>query len=259
MDLQNQNDDAQYGPIDADAVCAKCATVNPEETLFCKSCGNNLRDQRLQRIAKGGNIDLGDTGASKFRILTGVLITIGFVLIGCVLLFFPSIESWLVDIQTIQAGVDDADLWGASGANIYDEMRDDLESFPTSTGQMQLALNNPVLDQSYNGRYAIAAADEEGGLSIIGEASLRLRGETVYFVFRHNSLKALEIRGYATLQGEGEERYAAVMSTAGYRYGNDQQLIIGWAEPATDGSHVCSGQVDIEDSLLTEVYAYRIP
>ena len=258
MDLQNQNDDSHYGPIDADAVCAKCATVNPEETLFCKSCGNNLRDQRVQRIAKGGAIVIGDTGVGKFRILTGVLITMGFVLIGCVLLFFPSIESWLVDIQTIEAGVNKADLWGATGANIYDEMLDDLQSFPTSPGQMQLALNDPILDQSYNGRYAVAALDDSGGLSIIGEASLKLQGDVVYFVFRHDSIKALELRGYATLQGVGDERYAVVMNTAGYRFGNDQQLIYGLGEPATDGSHLCSGQGDSEDSFA-EVWAYRIP
>ncbi|MCX5757207.1 MAG: hypothetical protein NTU83_01615, partial [Candidatus Hydrogenedentes bacterium] len=36
--------------IDADAVCEKCGTVNPEETLLCKTCGNNLRDQRLHRV-----------------------------------------------------------------------------------------------------------------------------------------------------------------------------------------------------------------
>ena len=89
MDLQNQNEASEYGPIDADTVCEKCATVNPEETLLCKSCGNNLRDQRIERMARGGAIELGDVGESKFRILTGVLITIGFVLIGCVLLFFP--------------------------------------------------------------------------------------------------------------------------------------------------------------------------
>lgn len=258
MDLQNQNEASEYGPIDADTVCEKCATVNPEETLLCKSCGNNLRDQRIERMARGGAIELGDVGESKFRILTGVLITIGFVLIGCVLLFFPNIESWLVDIQTIEAGVDNSDLWSGAEGNIYDDMLDDLVSFPTSRGQMQLAMDNPILDESYNGRYAVAVADDSASLTIIGEASLRLRGNVVYFVFKHNTINALELRGYATLQGEGDERTAVVMSTAGYRWGLDQQLIYGLAEREPDGSHICSG-VGENDDAYTEVWAYRIP
>ena len=40
--------------LDADAVCGSCGTVNPEDTLLCKSCGNNLRDQRQTRIAVDG-------------------------------------------------------------------------------------------------------------------------------------------------------------------------------------------------------------
>lgn len=257
MDVQNPNDVSHLGPVDADAVCVKCGTVNPEETLFCKSCGNNLRDQRIQRITRGDGIDLGDTRESKFRILTGVLITLGFVLIAGVLLFFENIEHWLVDIQTIEAGVGNADLWGGAGTNVYDEMLDDLQQFPSSPGQMRLALNDPVLDQSYHGRYAVAVADESGSLSIIGEASLRVRGGIVRFVFLHQDIN-FELRGYATLEGEADDRYAVVMNTASYRWGGSEKLIIGLAEPATDGSHACSGQGESEDSFV-EAWAYRIP
>ena len=43
--------------IEADAVCAQCGSANPEGTLICKTCGNNLRDQRLMRIAADQILD----------------------------------------------------------------------------------------------------------------------------------------------------------------------------------------------------------
>ena len=38
--------------LDADAVCEPCGNVNPEGTLLCKTCGNNLRDM-IQAIEAG--------------------------------------------------------------------------------------------------------------------------------------------------------------------------------------------------------------
>ena len=37
--------------VDADAVCARCGAVNPEDSLLCKVCGNFLRDLRGRRLA----------------------------------------------------------------------------------------------------------------------------------------------------------------------------------------------------------------
>jgi len=48
--------------IEADAVCAQCGSANPEGTLICKTCGNNLRDQRMLRITADQLLDADTEG-----------------------------------------------------------------------------------------------------------------------------------------------------------------------------------------------------
>ena len=59
----------EHHTLDADAVCGACGTVNPEGTLICKQCGNNLRDQRHQRM-HAADAEIGvDTAQSRRRII----------------------------------------------------------------------------------------------------------------------------------------------------------------------------------------------
>ena len=54
MQVNPQDHHEHVEHLDADAVCEACDTVNPEGTLLCKTCGNNLRDQRARRMKAGG-------------------------------------------------------------------------------------------------------------------------------------------------------------------------------------------------------------
>ncbi|HOJ68818.1 MAG TPA: hypothetical protein PLH06_08470, partial [Candidatus Hydrogenedentes bacterium] len=51
--------------LDADAVCAQCGMVNPEGTLLCKNCGNNLRDQRMLRLQADEALQGRETAAEQ--------------------------------------------------------------------------------------------------------------------------------------------------------------------------------------------------
>ena len=86
-----------FEQIDADAVCQQCDRINDEGTLICKACGNNLRDQRNLRIAQGAGPELMKEGGSKFRLFTGLLVTLGILLAVYMVLNIGNIEQALVN------------------------------------------------------------------------------------------------------------------------------------------------------------------
>lgn len=84
--------------LDADAVCELCGNVNPEGTLLCKQCGNNLRDQRSRRMhTTGGPTSVVESSFSISRIVRGVVIVFGICAVLWVALEAVStIETWLM-------------------------------------------------------------------------------------------------------------------------------------------------------------------
>ena len=58
MSFEQNGGHFEGGALDADAVCADCATVNPEGTFLCKDCGNNLREQKIRRSSENVAADV---------------------------------------------------------------------------------------------------------------------------------------------------------------------------------------------------------
>jgi len=245
-----------FEQVDADAVCENCGTVNPEDSLICKVCGNNLRDQRQRRI--GAVTAQPSWGPGGFRIFTGVLTVLGILILLLAAYSVPNIESWLVDIQTIDEAVDLGQLWDLPGSEIYDALLLELEESPTPTGRLRETIDNPIDDVSYNGRYALLRQGGLTGIRVIGEANLRRAGDRVYFVaklaWRHT-----EIRGYAMLE-EGETSEAVrpiVRNTASVSIDFKHYQGFGYAEKQPDGGHACYGQSFYNDNAYF-VSAYRL-
>lgn len=254
MNEEHVTEEPHFENIDADAVCEQCGTVNPEGTLLCKVCGNNLRDQRQTRISQDQGAFSG-TGPSRIRIFTGVLTTLGILTVLLAAYSMPNIESWLVDIQSGNSGDYAAGLWSGPDSGIYDALLTELLETPSSRARMNGALENPMDDVFYNGRYALLGPSRIRGNNFIGEANLSRRGDRIYFVV-HFLRNDFELRGYATL--EGESKRPTVRNTAAVRIRGEEYPAFGYAEKREDGSLACYGQSFYDDGTHGTA-AYRIP
>lgn len=248
-----------FEEVDADAVCEQCGTVNEEGTLLCKSCGNNLRDQRNRRIAAGAGPDLMNDGRSKFQLLTGLLVAFGILIVFYVVWNIDNFEAMMVESMTTSAGTTDVDMWTGSDAGLYQELLDEITKAPTPATARQATLRAPQIETTYNGRYILIMPGELNANRVIGEANLRRLGERIYFVFKTDNGRA-EIRGYAKFESvdEAEEPHPMVRQTVSIRIGDSYFSGMGVSTPAPAGGHTVFAMRD-EDDRQWEVLAYRVP
>jgi hypothetical protein len=248
-----------FDQIDADAVCEKCGTVNPEPTLICKTCGNNLRDQRLRRIS---NDQIAVPGAaspvSRIRVFTTVLTGLGILLVLLAVVNIGNIEDWLVGMQVeanVAAGMED--VWSGPGSVLYNQMAEELRTNPVTRAEQDDAMANPVIDTSFNGRYLLSKPDAQGKNVIVGSAILSRRGERVHFVATLNQ-RNVEIRGFAELTvNESNEVSPFARNTASIDIGGTQYTAWGYAVGNPDGSHTVYGQSGLDNNSYG-VLAYRV-
>ena len=255
MNPEEPRDNLDFEPVDADAVCEQCGTVNPEGTLICKTCGNNLRDQRNRRIT-GENVQFMGGGISGFRIFTGLLTVLGIVLVILVASNVQNVEAWLADVQTQAQGSAQAQLWTGRDDAIYNKMQEELDRYPSTDRQREVAVAYPVDEDLYNGRYALAQRSAGGTMNIIGEANLSQRGAKVFFVVNIDGSDA-KIRGYARLELQGNKQRLVARQTAGVRTGGKEYIGFGFSEKLSGGGHLCLVQTSLNQKQV-EVRAYRI-
>ncbi len=260
----------RFQQVDADAVCEQCGTVNDDGTLICRICGQNLRDQRVRRLSGAQSPAALGEKVNRVRVFTGILSVIGILLIVVAAISIRNIEAGLTNALSEEPISNTAfeKLQGGPSAAIYDELTAELQDYPSTRAQMKDALDNPVAEASYNGRYIIL---RQGALTpdrVIGEAALRRRGDRVYFVAQITD-PVLEIRGFAGLenvQEDGAEEGTVrpvVRNTAGYL--NEDGVEIrgrGLAEPIEAGGHrvlvMQAGESAEAPSVEAELFAYRI-
>ncbi len=253
MNQQYPDQDEQFEHLDADAVCEQCGTVNPEDTLLCKTCGNNLRDQRSRRIT-GETMPIVGSGVNRIRVFTGLVTTLGIVVVLLAAINVQNIEGWLTEVQTRGEMVSQSVLWSGADGDLLDRMQEDLEARPSSKRQREVALEDPIEDDSYNGRYALAQQSNVGGLQIFGEASLTRRGDKIYFVAAPNFGEA-QIRGFAILDEETGRLIAD--RSVGIRSDGTDSVGFGFAEKLPGGGHTCVGQSTGNQRPL-QIWAFRI-
>jgi len=260
----------RFQNVDADAVCEQCGTVNDEGTLICRVCGQNLRDQRARRLAGAQAPVVGETKVSRVRIFTGVLSIIGILLVVVLVISLPRIEAGLTEALSEEpiGAADTEDLWSGPSSALYDELRAGLNDYPSTRAQIKDALDNPIAESSYNGRYVLLRSGALTPDRVIGEAALQRRGDRVFFVALL-SKPVMEIRGSAYLEDISEAGSDTpvlrpmVRNSAGYL--NDESVEIrgfGVADPLESGGHRVSAMDasnGAEDTARqTEIFAYRI-
>lgn len=253
---QHQNED--FDRLDADAVCEECATVNPSGTLFCKSCGNNLRDQRVRRMAGGGEQPVVEEAAPRKsrHIVSGTITLIALVALLGLVLNLDEVENWFVSssLTVGDSALTPSTLWSGSTAPIYEELRSELAAHPVTLDEIQAPPTPPGEDQDLSGRYYVKMRNAPNapvaGYAIVGRVGAN------YHVYG-------EVDGHE-LRGEG--KYSAGLLSipkAAIRTREGAVLtILGLAEDLGDGVFEILGQQYAqvgEDTPQYVFYSYRIP
>ena len=184
--------------LDADAVCEACGNVNPEGTLLCKTCGNNLRDQRARRMQGGGPVVAADPSVSIANIARGVLILFGICVVLWAAFNVATIESWLLSgVQTVEAKGENAispeSFWDGPDAARYDDLFSSLEEHALTIEEAGIVPPGSPLP-SLTGRY-ILKRSTGAAVSPVGSAIVESDGTTCHFVARLAG--GTEVRGSA--------------------------------------------------------------
>jgi len=236
----------------ADAVCAQCSTVNPEGTLICKTCGNNLRDQRTLRLAADQQLVGQAERVERRQFLLGALTVLGILLILWTTLNVDTITDWLVAAQSPGFNVQRA-FWSGPDNEVFTEMLAELESRRPSPEEIQAAMQNPVFAADFDGIYVIVRGFGLMGARPVGIGRVRHLDGEYYFVARVGENG--EVRGRAMLQSNS---LSAGWENAGASDGARYFSVAGVALRRPDGTFDCFGQSAVSEEGY-EFMAYRLP
>ncbi|MFP6596561.1 MAG: hypothetical protein VCC01_03820 [Candidatus Hydrogenedentota bacterium] len=249
-----------FEEMDADAVCEQCSSVNDEGTLLCKTCGNNLRDQRNRRITQVGGPDIIGDGKSKFQLLTGLLVVFGILVVFYAVWNIDRIEAYMAESLVERSAPGSDDLWTGTEASLYDAMLQDLQNNPTPLNIRKVSLDNPQVERSYSGRYLLIRPGELTTNRIVGEANVRRLGDKIHFVFLSQRGET-EGRGYAQFESsEGSDSINVIVrETAEVRIDGVSYVATGVSIPIDSGGHTCIAMREGESGREPiEVLAYRV-
>ena len=238
--------------IDADAVCERCGSVNPEDTLLCKTCGNNLRDQRARRIGAGLALDTGEGKPSRSAMFKGIAALVGLLVLLFVAINIGRIENYMVRAQTARSG-DVRSYWSGALGREFNKMSEELKAKPTTPEERDAVMRQPATGDTYEGRYVLAQKGSIRELPI-GDAIIRKEGDTFRFVAVFDGSEA-ELRGEGLL--EMQTRIAARDTAAVYLDGTYYPAS-GFAQPTENGAFECLGLCEISEDSYSAV-AYRVP
>ena len=238
--------------IDADAVCEWCGTVNPEGTLLCKTCGNNLRDQRAKRLSGETAAESASRATEHTAIFGKVIGVIGVLLIIWVALNLTRIEEMMAGAQTSTTS-NARVYWSGPDIDVYNEMIQELQANPVTPQECGAVLQRPDYDGGYDGRYALFHRDG-ANLVPIGQASVRVKGDALVFVAVLSSFD-LEFRGEARFEGNAR---IASRDTAGVRMNERFYGVSGFAQKVKTGGFECFGLSDAGSDSYAAI-AFHVP
>jgi len=233
--------------IDADAVCAACGTVNREGVFICRTCGNNLRDQRALRMVAEQEMDRKGESLDRRRFFLGALTALGILIILWAALNVNQITDWLIAIQTPSLGAVNA-LWQDTALNA---LATELEGRNDSAEDREKAIAEPAAGDAIEGVYVLAREGLSGKRSL-GVALVRSEDGRLLFVAKLDG--GAEVRGYADNRGN---QIVAEADSTGAQYQGDAFSVFGVAVAKEDGSFECAGQTEIDNEMYA-AYAYRM-
>lgn len=240
---------AGHESLGADAVCAQCGTVNAEGVFICRTCGNNLRDQRAIRLqAEHQLLEHGEESDGGGVGLRGALTVAGLVIILVTMFNVEAISAWLVDIQNPR--VDPlATLWSGGDASAFDQMLEPLRLVPPTMDRLLAAQDLYSEGGVAAGQYAVF----HDGLAV-GSAAVALEGDLLRF--------AAILDGGAEVRGQGRllpgARLQVPWDNAGVQVGSQRYSAAGAAVQQENGAIECYGRSDLDDNHYV-FYLHRLP
>ncbi len=242
--------------IEADAVCSQCGSINPEGTLICKTCGNNLRDQRLLRLTADQMMEAEGEIADKPTFLIRALTILALLIILYFGLNAGRIASFLTTAE--EGGLESTIVtqpqlfWNDTETTRYQAMKSTLDAVYPSPAQAESArLNTMPLSQVEGGTYVLF--ERLGtGLRFAGAAVIKMEGNMWHFVAALTD--GVEIRGKAVYDNR---LFLTQWDQAGANFNEEFFAVTGVASLQEDGSITISGQYDA-NNLRYQAVAYRL-
>lgn len=256
-------DNINYPPgmaLDADAVCAQCGTVNPEGTLICKVCGNNLRDQRTLRMQSEQSLESAVEPPAARRWLAGALTVIGSLVILFVAVNVDSIVGYAVSGEVGAFSI--VDLWSGPQAGVFETLKAEIEANPASPESIQAAIDAAAVAQEgeyasvMEGTWVLYPENPALDAAPLGTARLKLEGAEYAFVAVLEG--GAEFRGWATERQPG--LLTADVTRAAALQDSQYLPVYGYAQIEATGSASGWGQFqDAAEANLIGFVAYRLP
>lgn len=236
--------------VEMDAVCERCGTVNPEETLLCKNCGNNLRDQRARRMATAEIYENLEPTQSKFRLLTGLLPFLGLLMIVWTAMNVERIEGWMTSTQSPAEQVGQEYFVGRESTP-FEALAAELERNPVTRAQANLAMSQTANPAEIEGRYAIMRKTF-GGIELGGQAVVAKQGKG--YIFAAHLDNGMEVRGKADVDSAGKVQAEQI----GARFEGKYASGAGAAQPTSEVGFSVYGILDLSSTVF-EATAYAVP
>lgn len=243
--------------IDADAVCGQCGSVNPEGTLLCKTCGNNLRDQRLLRMTADQMLEAEVDGIpAKSSFLLKALPILGLLVVLWLGLNAGRIASMLVSVDDGSGGAmistQPGSFWDGPDQEVYNALRSELmQRFP-ALSEAETARMEPTPVMTYNDGLYVLYVRQGGAERFAGAALARAQNGVCYYTAWINN--SIEVRGKAPITENfmASQWDEAAMAQEGLYY-----AAAGVAVFQANGTINVSCQTDL-DSLRYQATAYRM-
>ncbi len=235
--------------IDADAVCVQCGTVNPEGTLICRTCGNNLRDQRRLRLQAEEQLRGGEELPSPRKIVLGIIAVIGTVLIIFAGINADRIMLWLVSSSDYSA----TNPWTGEIGKQLSVMVEDLKMQVLASNQIYSVIQRPINAESPEGIFVIAIRDKEDNIVPVGKAMVKNRGDDYLFTALLDN--GAQVRGIAQKQ---EQRLVAYWDRTACEWKGQKGSASGIVSKREDGKYEGYGGTDLTNENFG-FYAFKLP
>ncbi|HEO71830.1 MAG TPA: hypothetical protein ENN80_11260 [Candidatus Hydrogenedentes bacterium] len=239
--------------IEADAVCAQCGMINPEGTLLCKSCGNNLREQRQRRLTTAQPTSASVTESPQAAWLKKALAVLGVLVVIWVLINATRIENFLVTVQVPDASGAE-ELWKGEERVVYERLLRELDMNPVTEEEINVALKEAPAAGTYDGRYVLVRDGTSSESTRLGAAYAKQHGDKVFFVARLPY--DVEIRGKASPVEGGR---LEAQDSAGVYIEGGYYIAGGYAERREGNGFTCRGESDYDTLAMFEALAYPVP